>query len=106
MKALLITTMIIAGSLVASTGYSQVIVRARVGFGIPAPRVIIAPAPAVAYEEGYAPVPYADAALYTYPAWNGHYHDRFYYDHYRPFFVRDHARFDRGFRGRDYHGRR
>jgi hypothetical protein len=103
------STMILGASLVASTSYSQVYVRAHINLGIPAPRVYCTPAPAqVAYEEGYAPDPYAaapvvvneayypDAAFYTYPAWNGHYRDRIYFDHYRPFFERDHARFDRG----------
>jgi hypothetical protein len=90
MKALLITTMIIAGSLVASTGYSQVYVRAHVNLGI-APAPEYAPAPVVVNDPYYA-----DAAFYTYPAWNGHYRDHVYFDHYRPFFERDHARFDRG----------
>ena len=118
MKALLLTTMIIAGSLVASTGYSQVYVRAGVGFGLPAPRVYYTPAPApapVAYEDEYGPAPeYAPAPvvdeypvetyydLYpNYPAWGGHYRDHVYFDHYRPFFNRyryDHIREFSGFR--------
>ena len=30
-------------------------------------------------------------AYYDYPAWNGHFRDRVYFEHYRPFFYRDHA---------------
>jgi hypothetical protein len=130
MKALLITTMIIAGSLAATTGYSQVYVNARVGLRLPAPRVYCAPAPAPVvydeytpapsgYDQGYAPAPvavedvYPPEAYYAYPAWHGHYHDRFYYDHYRPFVARDwrfrdHGRgFNFGHRGyRSDHHRR
>lgn len=99
--------MIIAGSLAASTGYSQVYVHARFGIGIPAPRVYYAPAPVcapapapVAYQDEYAPA-YAPAPvvdeypvetyfdLYpNYPAWGGHYRDEVYFAHYRPFFDR------------------
>lgn len=101
MKALLVTTMIIAGSLVASTGYSQVYVHARFGIGIPVPRVYYAPAPApVVYQDEYgpeyAPAPVVDEYpvetyfdLYpNYPAWGGHYRDQVYFAHYRPFFDR------------------
>jgi hypothetical protein len=128
MKKLFILTAIIATSLIATKGYSQVFVGARVGFRVPAPRVYVgaaipAPvvyAPAPVYAGGYYAAPnvieadFPGYAYYDYPAWNGHYRDRFYFAHYRPFFERDHrayfyhggfdhARFehDRGFhRGR------
>lgn len=103
-KILIIASMIIATSLIANTGYSQVYVHARVGLGIHAPR-FYRPAPVV-FAGGYVPAPapvaygyaYPDAAYYNYPAWNGHYRDHFYYEHYRPVFERSH----RGY----YHGRR
>lgn len=61
----------------------------------------------------YAPAPagcdpsafegeYPGYVYYNYPVWNGHYRDRIYYAHYRPYFMRDHGayfyrgRFDRG----------
>jgi hypothetical protein len=103
-KFFLIASMIIATSFIANTGYSQVFVRAHVGFGIPAPRfyggVRVAP---VVVRGGYVPAPapvaygyaYPDAALYTYPAWNGHYRDHFYYEHYRPYFERSHRFYHR-----------
>lgn len=121
MKALLITGMIIAGSLIASTGYSQVFVNARFGFrprvgiGIvaPAPRVVYAaPAPApVVYDEACAPAgpvfadaPYVAADFVSYPAWNGHFRDRVYYEHYRPFVA---ARYyHRGYGNRGFEHRR
>jgi hypothetical protein len=118
MKALLITTMIIGGTLAASTGYSQVYVNARLGFRLPAPRGYYAPAPApavydeytpapVAYDQEYAPAPvvvddYPIEAYYGYPAWQGHYRDRFYFDHYRPFVARDRRYRDYFGRGRDF----
>jgi hypothetical protein len=77
MKKLLILTMIIAGSLVASSAYSQVRVEARIGFERDFP--------------GYT--------YYTYPAWRGHYQDRAYYNHYRGRFHREHKRY---FHGRDF----
>jgi hypothetical protein len=106
MKKLFILAAVITTSLISTKGYSQVFVAARVGVRIPAPRVYVAPAICEADFPGYA--------YYDYPAWNGHYRDRFYFEHYRPFFERDHrayfyhggfdhARFehDRGFhRGR------
>jgi hypothetical protein len=115
MKKLFILAAIITTSLIATKGYSQVYVGARVGFGrlgIGFPvvrRPFIAPAPVVygGYESDFP-----GYAYYDYPAWNGHYRDRFYFEHYRPFFERDHrayfyhggfdhARFvhDRGFHG-------
>jgi hypothetical protein len=98
MKALLITAMIIGGTLAASTGYSQVYVNAHLGFRLPAP---------VAYNQEYAPAPalvddYPIEAYYGYPAWQGHYRDRFYFDHYRPFVARDRRYRDYFGRGRDY----
>lgn len=155
-KKVLVLSAVIAASLIATTGYSQVYVNAHVGFRVPGIRVYAtAPAPVVyqtppppapvydeytpapAYQDGYAPAPvyqdgYAPAtvvyenefpgyAYYNYPAWEGHYRDRFYYAHYRPFFEReyggyfnrgrfDHERFDRehfnrGYSGRGYEGR-
>ncbi|HMH20204.1 MAG TPA: hypothetical protein VK563_00440 [Puia sp.] len=131
-KILLAATLIIAGSMIATTGYSQVYVNAHVGFGIRAPRVVIAARPApVLYQDAYAPAPapvyqdeygapapvyqdgYADPvvyetafpgyAYYNYPAWNGHYRDRFYFAHYRPFFEREHSNYFRN--GRFEHQR-
>lgn len=112
MKKLFILTAIMATtSFIATKSNAQVFVGARVGFRVPAPRIYVggyyaAPAVCEADFPGYA--------YYDYPAWNGHYRDRFYFEHYRPFFERDHrayfyhggfdhARFahDRGFnRGR------
>ncbi|HWK05500.1 MAG TPA: hypothetical protein VNS58_17795 [Puia sp.] len=124
MKRLFVLTTIIAASLIANSAYSQVYVNAHVGFGFPVPRIHISlPAPPVvyqeapAYQEGYAPAPapvayeqYPDAAYYTYPAWNGHYRDRCYYEHYRPYYERergrrdyDHERYEhRDYEHRDY----
>ncbi len=116
MKKLIVLTAVIAASLIATKSNAQVYVSAHVGFRIPVPRVYV---PAPVYADGY----YADPAVveadfpgyayYDYPAWNGHYRDRFYFEHYRPAFERDHrayfyhggfdhARFahDRGFHGR------
>ncbi|MBS1660077.1 MAG: hypothetical protein JST68_03400 [Bacteroidetes bacterium] len=111
---------------------------AHVGFRVPGPRVYVAPAPApVVYQQApvyqepvyddsyaYAPAPincdpvafeaeYPGYAYYNYPVWNGHYRDRVYYAHYRPYFMRAnagyyyHGRFDRGRfeRERFAHGR-
>ncbi|HEX9509697.1 MAG TPA: hypothetical protein VF939_04410 [Puia sp.] len=75
-KKLFILSLVIAGSLAANSAYSQVRVEAHIGVGVPAP---------VIYENDYPGYTY-----YTYPAWQGHYHDRFYYDHYRPVFERQH----------------
>jgi hypothetical protein len=122
MKALLITTMIAAGSMIASTADSQIYIRGHIGIGIPAPRVYVAPAPApVAYEDEYgseyAPAPIVDEYpvetyfdLYpNYPAWGGHYRDAVYFNHYRPLFNsyrRDHVRdFNRGRDNRGYTNR-
>jgi hypothetical protein len=119
MKKLFILTAVIAASLVATKSNAQVFVSAHVGLRVPAPRLYVA-APAPVYADGYYAAPavceaeFPGYAYYDYPAWNGHYRDRFYFEHYRPFFERDHrayfygghfdhARFthDRGFhRGR------
>jgi hypothetical protein len=118
MKALLITTLIVAGSLIASTADSQIYIRGHIGIGIPAPRVYIAPAPApVIYEDEYgpeyAPTPVDEYPVETYfdlypnyPAWGGHYRDAVYFNHYRPFFdgyrrdhIRDFSRFHEEHRG-------
>jgi hypothetical protein len=54
-KILLAATLVIAGSMIATTGYSQVYVNAHVGFGFRGPRVVIAARPApVVYQEPYA----------------------------------------------------
>jgi hypothetical protein len=101
MKKLLILSAVIASSLIATKGYSQVFVNAHVGFRIPGPRVYVAPAPVVyapapVYDGGYYAGPaiceadFPGYAYYDYPAWNGHYRDHFYFEHYRPFFERDH----------------
>ena len=104
MKKLFILTTIIAASLITTAGYSQVYVGAHVGVRIPVPRVYVAPpvvyanayAPAPGYQGGYYAAPaicetdFPGYAYYNYPAWNGHYRDRFYFEHYRPFFERDH----------------
>ncbi|MHA4808277.1 hypothetical protein ACX0G9_09215 [Flavitalea flava] len=102
-RNLLIASMILSGTLLASASHAQVYVSAHIGFGFPAPRVYYAPPPPpVVYEQRYAPAPvvyqesYPMAEYYTYPAWQGHYRDRCYYEHYRPNFERD----------RRYHGNR
>jgi hypothetical protein len=46
---------------------------------------------------------YPGYAYYDYPAWYGHYRDRVYFSHYRPFFERDHRAYFSG--GRFDHGR-
>ena len=59
-------------------------------------------APAPVYQGGYDPNVYENDfpgyVYYNYPAWNGHYRDRLYYTHYRPFFQREHSAYF-------YHGR-
>jgi hypothetical protein len=128
MKKLFILSTVIAASLVATTAYSQVYVNAHVGLRLPGVRVYAAPAPVVyqapapVYQDGYDQAPgmvydneFPGYAYYDYPVWNGHYRDRSYYAHYRPYFERDHrayfnggrfdhARFDRdhGRGGRDH----
>lgn len=71
----------------------------------PAP-VYAAPAP-VYDAPAYAPVPpvidyneYPGYEYYNYPAWYGHFRDRVYYEHYRPFFMRSHPYYRGGFHGR------
>src|SRR5258708_10069622 len=108
MKKLVILSAVIASSLIATKGYSQVYVTAHFGFRIPGPRVYVAPAPvytapaevyeqpAPVYDGGYYAAPevcetdYPGYAYYDYPRWNGHYRDRWYFAHYRPYFERDH----------------
>lgn len=137
MKKLFILTAVIASSLIASKGYSQVFVGAHIGIRVPVPRVYVgavvpgpavyAPAPVAVYNGGYYAAPavceadFPGYAYYDYPAWCGHYRDRVYFEHYRPFFYRDHAAYfyhggfdharwehERGYayHGGDYHGRR
>jgi hypothetical protein len=107
MKKLLIAITIIGASLIGNSAYSQVYVNAHVGFGVPFHRAYYAPAPRVVYQEAYAPAPapvvcenvYPEAAYYTYPAWHGHYHDSFYYAHWRPYYEREHRGYDRHYYG-------
>lgn len=81
-RTLFILSLIVAGSFVANSAYSQVRVDAHIGIGVPAP---------IVYERDYPGYSY-----YTYPAWNGHYRDRFYYAHYRPVFEREHRAYFSG----------
>lgn len=88
MKKLFVLIAIVAGSLVVSTSQAQVRVQAHVGI----------------YERDYPGYQY-----YSYPAWHGHYRDKYYYQHYRPVFEKEHRgyfrgrRFDRNRFERDYH---
>jgi len=97
MKKLFILTAIIATSFIATKGYSQVFVGARIGpahIGVGLPVVY-----GGAYAVAPAPIVYADFpgyAYYNYPAWNGHFRDRIYYEHYRPVFMRAHPYYHRG----------
>ena len=118
-KKLFVLTTVVAASLIATKSYSQVYIGAHIGFRVPTPHVYIGatvPAPAPVYEApapvyqqapvyeqapvyagGYYAAPsvceaeYPGYAYYDYPAWAGHYRDRVYFEHYRPFFYRDHA---------------
>jgi len=104
-KRLFILTAVITSSLIASKGYSQVVIGAHIGIRVPAPRVYVGAvvpgpavyAPAAVYDGGYYAAPavceadFPGYAYYDYPAWGGHYRDRVYFEHYRPFFYRDHA---------------
>ena len=65
---LFVLALVIAGSLLANSAYSQVHVNVNLGF-----------------ERDYPGYTY-----YTYPAWHGHYRDRVYYEHYHPVFEREH----------------
>ena len=71
---LVILIMIVAGSLVASSAYSQVRGEGRYGFS----------------ERDFPGYNY-----YNYPAWRGHFRDRMYYEHYRHRFYRQHRRYFR-----------
>ena len=90
MKKLFVLLLIIAGSLVANSAYSQVHV--NVNF----------------YEKHYPGYTY-----YTYPAWHGHYRDQAYYSHYHTTFEREHRTYftgrrfdhDRFERETHWHGR-
>lgn len=131
MKKLFVLATILTGTLFATSAYSQVSI--HVGFNLPVRRVYVAPPPppTVVYQQYPAPAPvcqdgydqngysqdvYGQApttviyenefpgyAYYNYPVWNGHYRDRVYYAHYRPYFQRQY----RGYfnRGRFDHGR-
>ena len=65
---------------------------------------------APAYGGGYYAAPqiceteYPGYAYYNYPAWSGHYRDRVYFAHYRPWFERDHRSYFYG-GGRFNHSR-
>jgi len=125
-KKLFILSAVISGSLFATTAYSQVYVNAHIGFGLPVRRVYYTPPPPpppVVYQEQYpvAPAPvcqdgsaydqdgygqgsttvvyeneFPGYAYYSYPSWNGHYRDRYYYAHYRPYFERDNRAYFNG----------
>jgi len=125
-KKLFILSTVIAGSLFATTAYSQVYVNAHIGFGLPVRRVYYTPPPPpppVVYQEQYPTAPvcqdgsgynqdgygqgsttvvyeneFPGYAYYNYPVWNGHYRDRYYYAHYRPYFEREHREYFRGSR--------
>ena len=117
-KTLFFLAAIIAASLISTKSYSQVYVGARfghVGVGFPVyhrpylrgPVVYggayIAPVPAPVYAPAPAVIDYNDFpgyAYYNYPAWYGHFRDRVYYEHYRPMFMRSHAYYRGGYRGR------
>ena len=106
MKKVFIFSAVIASSLIATKSYSQIYVGARFGFHVPGARVVVAAPAPVVYGDGYAPAPeydggyyappatceaeYPGYAYYDYPAWDGHYRDRVYFSHYRPYFERDH----------------
>jgi len=124
-KILTLTALAAASLLIATKSDAQVYVRAHFGYPFRGPRVYVAPpaaypAPAPVYQEPYGDqgayvdpngypgsdgVVYEDEfpgyAYYDFPAWNGHYRDYWYYNHYRPFFERRYAgyfnggRFDR-----------
>jgi len=79
MKKLFVFFLIVAGSFTVGSAYSQVRVRAHVGTGT------------VIYERDYPGYTY-----YAYPSWRGHYRDRYYYEHYRPAFEREHRGYFRG----------
>ncbi|HEY4109806.1 hypothetical protein [Puia sp.] len=126
MKKVMLVTAALAASLIATKSYSQVYVNAHVGVRLPGVRVYVAPAPVYtapapvysspapvyndpAYDGGYyAPPATCEAEFpgyvyYDYPAWGGHYRDRVYYSHYRPYFERDHRAYFNG--GRFDHAR-
>lgn len=134
MKKVIVFSAVLAASLIATKSYSQVYVNAHVGFRVPGARVYVAPAPvytapapvytqpapeydqpvydqpAPVYGGGYYAAPevceteYPGYAYYSYPAWNGHYRDRVYFAHYRPWFERDHRAYFNG-GGRFNHAR-
>lgn len=134
MKKVFILSAVIAASLIATKSYSQVYVSAHVGFRLPGARVYVSsgpacaapapvyyqPAPPPVYTQEYAPAPeqcdpvvyeseFPGYVYYNYPAWQGHYRDRWYYAHYRPYFEREHyeyfnhGRFDRDRYEHDWH---
>lgn len=133
MKKVLMISAVIAASLIATKSYSQVYVNARVGFRVPGIRAYVAPRPvyvtpapvyqqpvyqepapvyeqpASAYDNGYYAPPavceseFPGYVYYDYPAWSGHYRDRVYFQHYRPYFERDHRTYFNG--GRFDHSR-
>jgi hypothetical protein len=116
MKKVFVLTAIIATSLIATKGYSQVYVgarfghpgfaRAAVGFPVYHRPIFRDPVAPVVYGGLYASPAVIDYnefpgyAYYNYPAWYGHFRDRVYYEHYRPVFMHSHPGFRGGFRGR------
>ena len=110
---------------------ARVYVSSGPAYYAPAPPVVYqqapvyaAPAPAPVYNDEYAPAPdqcdqggyeaeFPGYVYYNYPVWQGHYRDRWYYAHYRPYFERehygyfnhgrfDHDRYEHDFRGRGH----
>ena len=80
MKKLLVFLLIVAGSFAVTSARSQVRVNAHVRVGSQPE-----------YERDFPGYTY-----YSYPAWRGHYRDRYYYVHYRPVFEREHRGYFRG----------
>jgi hypothetical protein len=121
-KILTLTALATASLLIATKSDAQVYVHAHFGFPFRGPRVYLAPpvvypAPAPVYQQPYADqgayfdpngypssdgMAYEDEfpgyAYYDFPAWNGHFRDYWYYNHYRPFFEQRYAGYFNGAR--------
>ena len=90
-KQFAILIMIVAGSLVASSAYSQVRGEGRYGesrygdgrngYGF--------------QERNFSERDYPGYNYYNYPSWRGHFRDRSYFEHYRHRFYRQHRRYFR-----------
>lgn len=77
MKRLIFATLLVAGTLITTTGNAQVYMRARVGFGFAPHRVYVAPR--IVYRAPY-PVPYYnDPVIVTAPAYGYGHNDPYYY---------------------------